>query len=89
MALVKALNLEPMNISRLRSEVRVDIVDGPEQAAQHLELRTSSDGHAYSWKEFVDFFGPYSAKAWRRARVATQKEKDEALLRRVRLLLEK
>ena len=61
----------------------------PEQAAQRLEFRTTRDGHAYSWKEFVDFFGPYSAKAWRRARVATQKEKDEALLRRVRLLLEK
>ena len=93
MSLVKALNLEPMNLSRLRSEARgvgaTCIIDGPEQAAQPLEFRTTSDGHAYSWKEFVDFFGTYAATAWRGARVATQKENDEALLRRVRMLLDK
>ena len=32
---------------------------------------------------------PYAGRAWRRARLATRKENDEALLRRVRLLLEK
>ena len=89
MALVKALNLEPMNLSCLQSEARFDN-DGPEQAARHLEFRTTRDGLAYTWKEFVNFFGmPYAAGAWRRARLATQKEKDEALLRRVRLVLEK
>ena len=89
MALVKALNLEPMNLSCVQSEARFDN-DGPEQAARHLEFRTTRDGLAYTWKEFVNFFGmPYAEGAWRRARLATQKEKDEALLRRVRLVLEK
>ena len=61
MALVKAFNLEPMNISRLRPEVRFDIgatciLDGPEQTAQTFEFRTTRDGNAYSRKEFVEFF---------------------------------
>ena len=120
MSLLKALSLEPMNISRLRSEVRFDIgatciCDGPEQVANekaqtmrgcswnplmttnagpiigtHLEFRTTRDGNAYSWQEFVGFFGdPYAATAWIRSEMATRAEKHEALLRQLREIAEK
>ena len=56
----------------------------------HLEFRTTTDGKAYSWPEFLELFGvPYAATAWARSGLATRQEKHEALLRRLRKVVEK
>ena len=56
----------------------------------HLEFRTTRDGNAYSWQEFVGFFGiPYAATTWARSEMATRAEKHEALLRQLREIAEK
>jgi len=49
------------------------------------EFRTPSDGNAYSWEEFVTFFGKdYGLIAWARCRQASPEEKHRALLARLR-----
>ena len=49
------------------------------------EFRTPSDGNAYSWEEFVTFFGKdYGLIAWARCRSASPEEKHRALLARLR-----